>query len=202
MHKLPRRILLTTTGLVVGLGLASSAFGLPWDVDMADSQAKDGYSIVMPGLPEGTVAQPSILSPMGYRQKLALGPGGLDTPEIDALANPVDVNEKSLEVGERMYDVYCTPCHGDGQNLGPVAAPGRYPGVAMLAGNAGVLGMRSDGSVYTTITQGRRIMPYYGWAMDDTEVWSLVNYLRTMPGAEYTPPEPQPSVAVNDGGAR
>ena len=198
MHNSTRRMLITSTAVVAGISLASSAFGLPWDIDMADSQAKDGYSIVMHPPAESTVAQPNILSPMGWRAKYELGPGGLDTPEIDALANPIEPNDEVLATGERMFEVYCTPCHGDGQNLGPVAAPGRYPGVAVLAGSAGVLGLRSDGSVYTTIVQGRRIMPYYGWAMDDDEVWSLVHYLRTMPGAEYQAPEPAPEEAAAD----
>mgnify|MGYP001092493075 CR=1 FL=1 len=69
MHNSTRRLLITTTCFVAGLGLASTAFGLPCDIDMADSQAKDGYSIVMPGPPEGAIAQPNILSPMGWRAK-------------------------------------------------------------------------------------------------------------------------------------
>jgi mono/diheme cytochrome c family protein len=191
MHKHQHRFVLAA-GVILGLGVGSTALGLPWDLDMADSQAKDGYSIEMAAPAEGVVAQPNILSPMAFRPQLEQAAGGQDTPEINALANPLEADEATLANGERMYDVYCTPCHGDGQNLGPVAAPGRYPGVAVLAGNAGVLALRSDGSLYTTVTQGRRVMPAYGWAMDDNEIWSLVHYLRTMPGATYEPPAPAP----------
>jgi mono/diheme cytochrome c family protein len=187
MHKRQRRFI-TAAGALVGLGIGSTALGLPWDLDMADSQAKDAYSLEMTPPPEGVVAQPNILSPMAFRAKLEQAPGGQDTPEINGLANPLEADEATLATGERMFGIYCTPCHGDGHNLGPVAAPGRYPGVAVLSGNNGVLPLRSDGSVYTTVIQGRRVMPSYGWAMDDDEVWSLVHHLRTLPGASYEPP--------------
>lgn len=189
MRKHQRR-LITAAGVFLGLGVGSTALGLPWDLDMADSQAKDGYSIEMTPPPEGVVAQPNILSPMAFRPHLEQAAGGQDTPEINAQANPLEADEANLATGERMYTIYCTPCHGNGQNLGPVAAPGRYPGVAMLAGKNGVLGLRTDGSLYTTVTQGRRLMPAYGWAMDDNEIWSLVHHLRTLPGATYEPPAP------------
>ena len=86
---------------------------------------------------------------------------------------------------------YCAPCHGvDGQNLGPVAQPGRYPGVVALAGNAGVAKHRTDGWIYLTIRNGGAIMPYYGWAMSDDEIWATVHYIRTMPNSQYIPPAP------------
>ena len=192
MHKRERRLTIAA-GVLLSLGIGSTALGLPWDLDMADSQAKDGYNLEMTPPPEGVVAQPNILSPMAFRAKLEQAPGGQDTPEINDLANPLEANEATLATGERMYEVYCTPCHGDGQNLGPVAAPGRFPGVAVLAGKNGVLALRSDGSVYSSVVQGRRVMPSYGWAMDDTEIWSLVHHLRTLPSATYEPPAEAPA---------
>jgi hypothetical protein len=38
------------------LGVAGTAEGLPWDVDMADGQAKKAYSHVMEAPVEGTVS--------------------------------------------------------------------------------------------------------------------------------------------------
>ncbi len=174
-----------TRAAVVAAALAASsvAFGLPWDVDMADSQAKDGYSIEMHGLPEGVVAQPQLVTPRPQVANFERG-----TPEGNALTNPYP---KNVEGGEKMYNIYCYPCHGDGVELGPVAQPGRFPGVVALAGDAGVLKARNDGWVYLTIRNGGAIMPNYGWAMSDTEMWSIVDYVRTLPKSQYVPPKPK-----------
>ena len=79
---------------------------------------------------------------------------------------------------------------GDGENLGPVAQPGRFPGVIAISGAAGVAKLRTDGYLYLTIRNGGAVMPYYGWAMDDAEMWSIVQYVRTLPDAKYVPPAP------------
>ena len=89
-----------------------------------------------------------------------------------------------------MYNIYCTPCHGDGETVGPVGEPGRFPGVVSLAGAAGVAKLRTDGWIYLTIRNGGAIMPYYGWAMSDDEIWATVHYIRTMPNSQYIPPAP------------
>jgi mono/diheme cytochrome c family protein len=101
-----------------------------------------------------------------------------------------------------MFDVYCSPCHGKVQEgkipeLGTVATAG-YPGVAVLTGTGGILQSRSDGQVYGTIRKGSVMMPAYGWAMTDTEMWSIVHYVRTLDQATYTPPTP----VIEDGGTQ
>ncbi|MEQ1503498.1 MAG: c-type cytochrome [Myxococcota bacterium] len=172
----------------LGLTVSSVALGLPWDVDMADGQQVKGYSMDMRQLPEGTVAQPSRTSPKGFAPNFVRG-----TPEADALTNPLAADEATLGRGKQMYGVYCTPCHGDGTNLGPVAAsaqnPRRLPGVMVLGGPTGILKARNDGYVYLTIRNGGMVMPTYGWAMSDEEIWSVVSYVRTLPNAQYVPPE-------------
>jgi len=164
---------------------STAAFGLPWDIDMADGQAKKAYSRHMGGIPDGVVAQPNVQSPVGWTANY-----DRTSPEGQALTSPYPADDASLETGERMYGIYCTPCHGDGENLGPVAQPGRFPGVIPISGPAGIAKMRTDGWIYLTIRNGGAVMPYYSWAMDDAEMWSIVQYVRTLPGAEYIPPAP------------
>ena len=169
------------------VALASAAVGLPWDVDMADSQAIKGYETAQTavGLPEGVVAQPHVLSPRGWAENYERS-----TDEGKALKSPFTVDASLLETGEKMYGVYCYPCHGYGDNLGPVAAPGRYPGVVTLTGETGIADDRSDGWIYLTIRNGGAIMPSYNWAMDDREMWSIVHYIRTQPGGAEKAVEP------------
>lgn len=202
-----------TTLLLAGgaLSLPSTALALPWDVDMVDSPARRGYSCWEQGkdedgnfyckrgmqpLPEGVVAQEHILSP-----------SALKTPEIPkddmaawrALSNPLGSGPEVLKKGERMFGIYCTPCHGvpnaDGkiEHLGTVAQPNRMPGVVALTGDDGVLKARNDGQVYRAIRVGNAIMPSYGWAMTDDEMWSIVSYARTLDQGAYVPPPPPPA---------
>jgi len=169
----------------VGLGASTAAFGLPWDVDMADSQAVKGYEGSLQGLPDGVVAQDRVVSPRKHAPNFVRG-----SEEGEALTPPMPANEQVLATGETMFKTYCAPCHGDGVKLGPVAQPGRYPGVVSLGGAAGVAKARSDGWIYLTIRNGGAIMPYYSWAMTDDEIWATVHYIRTMPDAKYIPPAP------------
>lgn len=163
----------------LALGLSSVAVGMPWDVDMADTQMVKGYEQPMPTLPEGVVAQPNLLSPRGFAANYSRM-----SPEGKALKSPLPNDEATLALGERMFGIYCTPCHGDGVTNGPVGEPGRYPGVVPLAGAAGIAKTRTDGWIYLTIRNGGAIMPYYGWAMSNDEMWSIVHYVRTLPGAQ------------------
>lgn len=170
-------------GALALAGVAGMAIGLPWDIDMADGQAKKAYSHEMGGIAPGAIAQDDMRTPVGYtpnHDRL--------TPEGQALTSPLEVDDDVLATGETMYKTYCTPCHGDGETLGPVAQPGRFPGVVALTGAAGVVKLRTDGWVYLTIRNGGAIMPSYGWAMNDEEMWSIVHYVRTLPDAEYIQP--------------
>lgn len=172
--------------LVGALALASgTALALPWDLDMADSQAVKAYEQHMASPAPGTAAQPSALSPKGFVPNFVRG-----SPEGEALTMP-EFGVDPTAVGKQMFSIYCTPCHGDGATLGLVAAPGRFPGVVALSGPDGVAHMRSDGYLYLTIRNGSLLMPSYGWALSDAEMWSVVAYVRTLPNAAWTPPAPE-----------
>ncbi|MCB9685656.1 MAG: cytochrome c [Alphaproteobacteria bacterium] len=170
------------------VAVATAAFGLPWDIDMADSQTTKGYERDMGTLPDGVVAQPSVESPKTHVTNFKRG-----SPEGQALVNPLAQGPETLARGEKMYQTYCSPCHGkDGANLGPVAQPGRVPGVVPLAGAAGVAKLRTDGWLYLTIRNGGAVMPPYDWALSDQEMWSIVSYVRTLNNAKYVPPVEAP----------
>lgn len=170
------------------LGVSSVAIGLPWDIDMADTQIVKAYEERMSGPVDGTVAQPNLLTPEPQVQNWTR-----TSPEGQALTSPYPADEHQLALGARMFGIYCTPCHGtDGVTLGPVAQPGRLPGVVALAGAAGVARLRTDGWIYLTIRNGGAVMPTYGWAMSDEEMWAVVRHVRTLENSTYVPPEPTP----------
>jgi len=215
MHSLNLKVLMPTVGLTF---ISAIAVAAPWDIDMVDSDAVRGYECweyqtdeagkktcvrTMATLPDGVVAQKNILTP-----------NHITTPDYpkgdarwDAINSPLDSNDQTLATGERMYDVYCTPCHGKVQDgtipeLGPVGQAGRIAGVVPLTGAGGVLQSRTDGRVYSTIRKGSAIMPAYNWAMTDQEMWSIVHYVRTLDNAQYIPPMPAIEGEDADGGTQ
>lgn len=180
-----RRLAAVVATGCLSLLAATAAWGLPWDVDMADGAQVKGYEARMPGLPDGVVGQPSITSPKVWSANV-----NRLTPEGMAVQNPYSVDAELLALGNKMYGINCAPCHGvDGVNLGPVAAPNRMPAVMKLGGPGGVAKGRTDGYIYLTIRNGGAIMPAYGHAMSDREMWATVAHVRTFDNARYVPPE-------------
>jgi mono/diheme cytochrome c family protein len=109
-----------------------------------------------------------------------------DTAAEDALENPRPMSLASLDNGKLMYDRFCATCHGmGGLGDGPVSMMGDlrgpFVGVLAVAGPASIVKARSDGSLYTTIRNGRRRMPDYKRIAPDDR-WDIVNYLRYLNG--------------------
>jgi len=165
---------------LAGLAAATPAHALPWDIDMVDAYFERGYEWNMMTVPDGAVSQ-NRWAPNGNRM----------TPEGQAMSNPYPVNDAFLEKGEQMFGIYCQTCHGvEGKGGAPVAdtkAGKRYPvPPSVLSGAGAVSSLRSDGYLYLTIRNGGAIMPAYGQAMDDDEMWAIVSYIRTLDGAAYS----------------
>lgn len=172
-----------------GLTLATAAVGMPWDLDMVDSESVKAFEQPMAVLPEGVMSQENLLTPIAWRKNLQR-----ESAAAQATTNPITYDDRAAATGEKMYTTYCTPCHGDGVTVGPVGEAGRFPGVVALAGDAGRLQHVTDGHVYFTIRNGGAIMPGYGHAMDDREMWSLVGWMRAnLPNSKAPVPRPAPA---------
>ena len=61
------RDLTRTLAMMVLSGVSTAAWALPWNVDMVDSDAVKAYEQEMRTLPQGVVAQPNALTPLGWR---------------------------------------------------------------------------------------------------------------------------------------
>jgi mono/diheme cytochrome c family protein len=91
--------------------------------------------------------------------------------------NPMAPSPQSIERGQKLYVVYCTPCHGGtGKGEGPVT-PRFIPPPDLTS--APVQG-KSDGHMAYYIGYGGAIMPAYGEALSVSERWDVVNYIRTL----------------------
>lgn len=94
-----------------------------------------------------------------------------------ARKNPIPSTPASIANGKKLFDIYCTPCHGaTGKGDGPVTP--RFIPPPDLA-NPVVQG-RTDGHMSYYIGYGGAIMPAYGEALSVQERWDIVNYIRTL----------------------
>jgi len=104
----------------------------------------------------------------------------------EQLQNPIPANLASLKNGEKLFQRYCSTCHGpEGKGDGPVAGPPFGTGplglVLPVGGPASVAKVFSDGHIFTTMTLGRGRMPSYRRILPEHR-WDIVNYIRDLNG--------------------
>jgi mono/diheme cytochrome c family protein len=107
----------------------------------------------------------------------------------DATAkNPVASTTESIAVGRKAYDANCSACHG---NLAQGAVKAGTP-ISIIEEQRGKQPPdltddqtdfgSSDGEIYAVIKKGIPPTMMAGWdgRISDTEIWSIINYLRTL----------------------
>ena len=106
---------------------------------------------------------------------------GLPREEREAAArrpNPVRAMSDSVTKGQRLFGIYCTPCHGpEGKGDGPVS-PKFVPPPDLT--HPSIQKERSDGYMQHVIGTGGAVMPAYGEALSPEERWHVVNFVRSL----------------------
>ena len=97
------------------------------------------------------------------------------------VTNPVPSTAKSIETGRQLFQKYCKPCHGeDATGNGPMAPKDSHP--PNLTDAEWKYGA-TDGEIFTNIHEGigpKFDMKSWKSRMTDVEIWSIVNYLRSI----------------------
>ena len=92
--------------------------------------------------------------------------------------NPLTINEELLQVGQRRYNTYCSPCHDrTGQGRGQVGVRAMW--IPTNLHDARVKGF-NDGEIFHVITNGRRSMPPYRYQVTEDDRWAIVAYVRAL----------------------
>lgn len=96
---------------------------------------------------------------------------------FNVIANPVGVDQRSVDNGRLEYQINCSSCHGMAANgMGPLM---KYGFAASLV--ADQTKGRTDGYIWGMIRNGRGVMPSYA-RIDQFDRWDIVNYIRTLQG--------------------
>ncbi|MFA7248412.1 MAG: copper resistance protein CopC [Dehalococcoidia bacterium] len=100
-------------------------------------------------------------------------------PAVGARVNPIANSEESIAAGRALYTQHCITCHGPGGlGDGPLAA-GMNPPPASLPLH---MPLHPDGDIYAFIEGGfpGSAMPAFRGGLTEQQIWSVVNYLRTL----------------------
>ena len=98
------------------------------------------------------------------------------TPQNTQVANPVAGDPQAIREGASLFRANCSPCHGlnaKGGGRGPDLTSGRW-----TQGS-------SDAEIFRTITQGvpGTQMPANGF--EDSEIWTIIAYLRSLAPSDH-----------------
>src|SRR3954468_17306636 len=109
----------------------------------------------------------------------AQNPGG--SPEGKKLKNPVPSSPDSIKAGQGVFQKNCRFCHGaDAKGDGPMAPKDTHP--SNLTDDKWDRGS-TDGEIFMVIRDGagpKFDMKGYKSKMTDTEMWNIVNFLRSV----------------------
>jgi mono/diheme cytochrome c family protein len=109
----------------------------------------------------------------------AQSPGG--SPEAKKMKNPVASSAASIASGKALFQKNCRFCHGaDAKGDGPMAPEGTHP--SNLTDDKWDRGS-SDGELFAVIRDGagpKFDMKGYKSKMTETDIWNVVNYVRSL----------------------
>lgn len=151
------------------------SFGWPWSRDMYQTPVSKYNTAPIKeteAIPKGGV------NPVVLKKRQLQNPV-LVKNSLRDLKNPVRPDENSIKNGERLYRIYCLPCHGEtGKGDGEVSKK-MVPPQDLTSDYVKNL---SDGYIFATIAGGGAIMPAQKKGLSEKDIWDIVNFIRKLQG--------------------
>jgi mono/diheme cytochrome c family protein len=168
--------------MVAGRGRVDLRFAVDNDGELYILTKSDGMirRVVGARLATGASSTPTASTP-------TVGPAATGAPP-GSLRNPVASTPESIAAGKRAYDVNCAACHG---NLAQGAVKAGIA-ISIIEEQRGKQPPdltddqwdhgSSDGDIFAAIKRGLppTMMPGFEGRIPDDDIWSIVNYLRTL----------------------
>ena len=180
----PRREGTSASGMaaVAGRGRVDLRFAVDDEGELYILTKSDGMIRKVVGARAATAPEPTAAAPPPGTPQAATGE---PAPNLE---NPVASTAQSIAAGQRAYDANCAVCHG------PLAQGAVKAGMTIsiieeqrgkqppdLTDDQWDHGSR-DGDIFAVIKRGLppTMMPGYVGRIPDDDIWSIVNYLRTL----------------------
>ena len=94
------------------------------------------------------------------------------------LKSPVTPTPEVLKRGTSIFESRCRPCHGpEGKGNGPLSDPA-HPAADLTAGAKA--DWPADGVLFYRVWNGKRPMPAFKSEMSQDEVWTVLEYVKTL----------------------
>src|SRR6185436_8820686 len=130
------------------------------------------------GLKTGSHVLPVVLG--GVLALAGLSVRAQGNPEAAKMQNPTPASAESIGAGQQLYRRYCASCHGANAEGG--AGNDLIPAAPDLTDKEWKHG-GSDGEIFSAIKNGippdLNMVPF-GDQLKDQEIWSVVNYVRSL----------------------
>lgn len=95
------------------------------------------------------------------------------------MVNPVKPTPESLALAKKYYVLDCAMCHGDnGDGKGPVAVDEKFDLKDLR--DPATLKDKTDGELFYLLKNGKDHMPLERIRSSPNELWSLINYVRSL----------------------
>lgn len=102
------------------------------------------------------------------------------------IQDPLEHTAENLAEGKRLYDINCTPCHGEkGEGNGQlIELPGGGDGpfTARPQPYKTLLPALKDGAIFYSVSYGKNAMGGYGFQMSVNERWKVIHYIKSLAG--------------------
>ncbi len=129
----------------------------------------DGFGMRMPV--KGTVARGYI--PYPYK--------GIAQQPAVPLSNPLLPSKAVLELGQKKFLTFCSPCHGNYAD-GESRLRGQFPKPPSL--HSTKVREWADGNIFHVVMVGQNVMPSYANQLTADEAWSIIHYIRSLQKAK------------------
>ena len=102
------------------------------------------------------------------------------------LENPLDYNDKNIDKGKQLYQMFCAHCHGkNGDGKGSISHPvyGAIPAYSddiMIRRTGGNMKDLSAGNIYHAIYYGLNAMGPHNSQLNDDERWLITMYVKEL----------------------
>ncbi|MCH8331368.1 MAG: c-type cytochrome, partial [Bacteroidetes bacterium] len=98
----------------------------------------------------------------------------------ELVKNPIPRTEEVVLEGQRLFNINCSICHGDGgKGDGVIIENGKFPAPPTSYFDDLIMNM-PDGQMFHSISFGKNMMGSYASQLNSTERWSVIHYIRTL----------------------